>query len=273
MADVNFNEVLNILFRDIIKSRMIADKFSLDVADSYKNDEKLKYFTVPRLNIRDIEIELKFKVTKIDTTDNNQEVIKSLRDTFRDKYLYKIIFTFYKKFIELLGDIQRLNNTNNIAVENIKGIYVFLNENINKDKTEIEKSIKKEKNTFFTDIPNKLEEISNNEILKGNDIKKFLKIKDLQFFNEIITKAIYKGKDFEDNFTKLGLLWTELENIKKTAKNDAQKVYTSFYSNNIYEFDKLETLFIDFDVKDSSNITTLKFKIDIDEMSIVQEEK
>ena len=64
------SDVVGIILRDITNAKIYADIASKDVFEAYKNDEILKNFSVPNLQIKDIKVNLKFAITNVN--ENNE---------------------------------------------------------------------------------------------------------------------------------------------------------------------------------------------------------
>lgn len=54
------SEVLSGILRDVTKVRLEADKASAELVEIYRKDPVLQCFPVPRVEIRDLNIQLKF---------------------------------------------------------------------------------------------------------------------------------------------------------------------------------------------------------------------
>lgn len=68
-------DVIGVLLRDVVMSRSAADKFSAQISAEYEKDEILRHFPIPRIEIGELTISLKFAISKMDKDARNAEVI------------------------------------------------------------------------------------------------------------------------------------------------------------------------------------------------------
>ncbi|WP_317933233.1 hypothetical protein [Halioxenophilus sp. WMMB6] len=71
MADLQ--QILSALIRDISKARFSSDLYSRSIARYYENDYLLRRFPIPRTEIEEIEIDLKFAISDISDNSVNGE--------------------------------------------------------------------------------------------------------------------------------------------------------------------------------------------------------
>jgi hypothetical protein len=69
------SEIVSILLCDIVLSRSNADKYSAHLSLEYEKDEILRHFPVPRIEISELTVNLKFAVIKVDKDIRNAEII------------------------------------------------------------------------------------------------------------------------------------------------------------------------------------------------------
>ncbi len=60
------NQVIGTILQDIGKAKQTADLSSKEIGEQYKKDDILKHFPIPRVGIKDLTINLKFSVTKVE---------------------------------------------------------------------------------------------------------------------------------------------------------------------------------------------------------------
>lgn len=60
-----FKDVVGSIMRDITEARVLADNASSAICRQYEKDDILKHFPIPRVEIKDIEIDLKFAINQI----------------------------------------------------------------------------------------------------------------------------------------------------------------------------------------------------------------
>jgi hypothetical protein len=69
------SKVIGAILADIARGRAMADEFSAQLSEQYANDKILQYFPVPRVDIRSIDLEIKFAFEGKQIEPNNVEVI------------------------------------------------------------------------------------------------------------------------------------------------------------------------------------------------------
>lgn len=88
MADLT--QVLGAILKDVAQSRVISDAFSRDVSVEYANDPILVSFPVPRVEIRQVAIDLQFTVNevkrkKLQTEDITRDQVNRLATRLGDQ--------------------------------------------------------------------------------------------------------------------------------------------------------------------------------------------
>lgn len=71
MADLQ--QVVGAILRDLAKARFSADIYSRSIARYYENDYLLRKFPVPRADVEEVEIDLKFSIAEILSSDVDTE--------------------------------------------------------------------------------------------------------------------------------------------------------------------------------------------------------
>ncbi len=59
------NQVIGTILQDIGKAKQSADVTSKEIGEQYKKDGILKHFPIPRVEIKNLTIDLKFAVTNV----------------------------------------------------------------------------------------------------------------------------------------------------------------------------------------------------------------
>ncbi len=91
MADLF--EVLGTVLKDITHSRVLSDVFSRDVSVEYEDDDRLRMFPVPRLDIKEANINLKFAVNTVE--EKSTDPVTLVRPHLK-KYAIRIATSVYK---------------------------------------------------------------------------------------------------------------------------------------------------------------------------------
>ncbi|MEQ8355343.1 MAG: hypothetical protein RH942_07390 [Kiloniellaceae bacterium] len=71
MADLQ--QVVGAILRDMAKARFSADLYSRSIARYYENDYLLRRFPVPRADIEEMELDLKFSIAEVPGSEVNKE--------------------------------------------------------------------------------------------------------------------------------------------------------------------------------------------------------
>lgn len=77
MAELN--DVLGAIVRDVAQARVIGDLFSRNVSLDYQQDELLRNFPVPRVEIKQASIDLRFAVNDVERKEVDPEAIARAR--------------------------------------------------------------------------------------------------------------------------------------------------------------------------------------------------
>ncbi len=89
---------LGSILRDIAQARVASDVYSRDASRFYEEDPVLRRFPVPRVDLSEVEVDLKFMVTGIELDPNPQLLkikIDRTLDLFSDRILHGEIETVY----------------------------------------------------------------------------------------------------------------------------------------------------------------------------------
>ncbi len=60
------HHILGSIFRDIAQSVFTSDMYSRDISRYYEQDPLLRHFPVPRTEVDELEVQLKFAIANID---------------------------------------------------------------------------------------------------------------------------------------------------------------------------------------------------------------
>ncbi len=71
MADLQ--QIIGAILRDLAKARFASDLYSRSIARYYEGDNLLRKFPVPRADIAEVEIDLKFSITEVRESEVNAE--------------------------------------------------------------------------------------------------------------------------------------------------------------------------------------------------------
>jgi len=63
------NQVIGTILQDIGKAKQSADVSSKEIGEQYSKDAILKNFPIPRVGIKDLSINLKFAITKVENDE------------------------------------------------------------------------------------------------------------------------------------------------------------------------------------------------------------
>ena len=70
---VQLNVIIGSIVRSITEAQIVGDKLSQAISEEYKDDEILRIFPVPRAEIKNINIQLKFSINSVDSNVNNPD--------------------------------------------------------------------------------------------------------------------------------------------------------------------------------------------------------
>lgn len=96
-------DVLGSILRDVSTSRVASDLFTRDVSVVYRDDPQLRGFPVPRLEIREATIDLKFAVLEIEEGEAGRPTISG--DSLR-AYLTNLVGPLLKRSV-FVGDLEK----------------------------------------------------------------------------------------------------------------------------------------------------------------------
>ena len=148
------NNVIGAILRDIAQSRVTSDMFSRKISQYYEQDSLLRLFPVPRSEIREIELDLKFSIADVSVDhDRNEERDARIGRIF-ERYSEAITEDIFenlkgsetirkiKEWVTLVGEIDtvqlRLDIKNRILIFFEEKSISFMSISIEKDQINIE---------------------------------------------------------------------------------------------------------------------------------------
>jgi hypothetical protein len=93
------HHIIGSILRDIAQARVTADVYSREVSKYYEQDSLLRLFPVPRTEIKEIEIDLKFAISAINIDPDRFEDRNAKLDGIFEKYSELISDSFFEKLI------------------------------------------------------------------------------------------------------------------------------------------------------------------------------
>ncbi len=101
MADLQ--QIVGAILRDLAKARFGADLYSRSIARYYENDYLLRKFPVPRADVDEVEIDLKFSITGVEGSEVNNESQEANAAVLFERSVERMVATF-------LDEARRRNN-------------------------------------------------------------------------------------------------------------------------------------------------------------------
>ena len=92
MADLQ--QIVGAILRDLAKARFGSDLYSRSIARYYENDYLLRKFPVPRSEIEEVEIDLKFSISDILDSDVNAESREANVAFMLERTVERLVATF-----------------------------------------------------------------------------------------------------------------------------------------------------------------------------------
>lgn len=82
------NQVIGSILRDVAQARVMSDIYSRHISLSYEQDSLLRHFPVPRAEISEVEVDLKFGIINVGIDDarasHRQMVVQSTAELYSD---------------------------------------------------------------------------------------------------------------------------------------------------------------------------------------------
>lgn len=272
IKEISLNEYLSSLVASVNYSRMNADLESLKIAKIYSEDEYMKDFSIPRMKIKDVVMDIpiaiegfKMKESKTDNknTIDNYAVMSAVYsdlkkfyevDHFPEELSYKIRKTVFEKIDEMENRINLGEKKENIVESFSKDLSKTINTEIKKD--EQGKKIEQQKIEKVSIRKVEAEKIDSLEVKELSKESNILKTKSLsttkkeESKNEKEKMSEKNIEEYLNNFLKDSLLQNFL-----LEKRDGKIGYVSVVSESHR-------------IKDLPMDSLVKIKMTIEEESI-----
>lgn len=92
MADLQ--QIVGAILRDLAKARFSADLYSRSIARYYENDYLLRKFPVPRADVEEVEIDLKFSIAGAPESEVNNESQEANAAVLFERSVERLVATF-----------------------------------------------------------------------------------------------------------------------------------------------------------------------------------
>lgn len=92
MADLQ--QIVGAILRDLAKARFGADLYSRSIARYYENDYLLRKFPVPRADVDEVEIDLKFSIAEVLGSEVNNESQEANAAVLFERSVERLVATF-----------------------------------------------------------------------------------------------------------------------------------------------------------------------------------
>ena len=92
MADLH--QIFGAILRDLAKARFSSDLYSRSVARYYEADDLLRKFPVPRADIDEVEIDLKFSISDVSSSEVNHESREANSAILFERTVERLVSTF-----------------------------------------------------------------------------------------------------------------------------------------------------------------------------------
>ena len=92
MADLQ--QVVGAILRDLAKARFGADLYSRSIARYYENDYLLRRFPVPRADVEEVELDLKFSIAGVPDSEVNNESQEANAAVLFERSVERLVATF-----------------------------------------------------------------------------------------------------------------------------------------------------------------------------------
>ena len=92
MADLQ--QVVGAILRDLAKARFSADLYSRSIARYYENDYLLRRFPVPRADVEEVELDLKFSIASVPDSEVNHESQEANAAVLFERSVERLVATF-----------------------------------------------------------------------------------------------------------------------------------------------------------------------------------
>ena len=109
MADLQ--QIVGAILRDLAKARFSADLYSRSIARYYENDYLLRKFPVPRADVDEVEIDLKFSIAEVAGSEVNNESQEANAAVLFERSVERLVATFLDEARRLNGENESFSDT------------------------------------------------------------------------------------------------------------------------------------------------------------------
>lgn len=92
MADLQ--QIVGAILRDLAKARFSADLYSRSISRYYENDYLLRRFPVPRADVEEVELDLKFSIAGVPDSEVNHESQEANAAVLFERSVERLVATF-----------------------------------------------------------------------------------------------------------------------------------------------------------------------------------
>lgn len=92
MADLQ--QIVGAILRDLAKARFSADLYSRSISRYYENDHLLRRFPVPRADVEEVELDLKFSIAGVPESEVNHESQEANAAVLFERSVERLVATF-----------------------------------------------------------------------------------------------------------------------------------------------------------------------------------
>ena len=92
MADLQ--QLVGAILRDLAKARFSADLYSRSISRYYENDYLLRRFPVPRADVEEVEIDLRFSIASVPESEANNESQEANAAVLFERSVERLVATF-----------------------------------------------------------------------------------------------------------------------------------------------------------------------------------
>lgn len=92
MADLQ--QIVGAILRDLAKARFSADLYSRSISRYYENDYLLRRFPVPRADVEEVELDLKFSIASVPDSEANHESQEANAAVLFERSVERLVATF-----------------------------------------------------------------------------------------------------------------------------------------------------------------------------------
>lgn len=110
----SLQQILSAMLRDVAKSRFSSDLYSRTIARYYENDYLLRKFPIPRTDIDEVEIGLKFGIDELEANDLNGEGKEANLAFVLERTTEQLVSTFLDLALAFCEDEQNRETTTHI---------------------------------------------------------------------------------------------------------------------------------------------------------------